>query len=325
MDTNALLGPFCQMLDAIATPEAVRAIERGSSAAPMWDEFVASGFLDALVAEADGGAGLHLAEVGPLWQALGRYAVPLPVAETMVARAMIAAAGAQIPDGAIAFATSGAGAEALVPFGRTARHVMIDRGDNLVLAQATPERMRETGVFADTDAWMTFGDIATEQTMARPTDGLRPVAALIRAALIAGAAARLLEMSVGYANERVQFGKPIGRQQALQQNLAVMAEDAVSSRIAVELACAGGLLLNPVAAATAKSIASTAAPRIANTAHAVHGAIGISEEHDLQLFTRRLHGWRLADGSETYWNRRIGALRLAATMNSVDWARSLVA
>ena len=60
-----------------------------------------------------------------------------------------------------------------------------------------------------------------------------------------------------------------------------------------------------------------AATRVAATAHAVYGAIGISEEHDLQLFTRRLHEWRLADGSETYWNRLLGAAH--RFQQATDW------
>jgi len=129
---------------------------------------------------------------------------------------------------------------------------------------------------------------------------------------------------VAFANERAQFGKPIGRQQALQQNLAVMAQDAVAVRIAAQMGCAGGLEPNPQAAAVAKVTASTAAGRIAATAHAIHGAIGISEEFDLQLLTRRLHEWRLADGSESYWSAMLGKERLSSCARSVDWVRTAV-
>ena len=68
-----------------------------------------------------------------------------------------------------------------------------------------------------------------------------------------------------------------------------------------------------------------AAARIAATAHAIHGAIGISEDHELQLYSRRLHEWRLADGSETYWNRLLGAARLGDAGRSVDYVREAFA
>ena len=48
---------------------------------------------------------------------------------------------------------------------------------------------------------------------------------------------------------------------------------------------------------------------MAEAAHAVIGAIGISAEHDLQLYTRRLHAMRLAHGSESHWQRVLGALQ----------------
>ena len=155
-----------------------------------------------------------------------------------------------------------------------------------------------------------------------PDDTARAVAnAVLHAAAIAGAADRLLAMTVAHANERVQFGKPVGRQQAVQQQLAVMAEETVAVRLAVELAASAGW---PAAsrAALAKIVASDAAPRIAAVAHAVHGAIGISAEHDLQLYTRRLHAWRAAEGSESVWARHLGARLIASGERPVDFVRT---
>lgn len=145
--------------------------------------------------------------------------------------------------------------------------------------------------------------------------------AVLHAAAIAGAADRLLAMTVAYANERVQFGKPVGRQQAVQQQLAVMAEETVAVRLAAELAASAGWP-DAARAACAKIVASDAAPRIAAVAHAVHGAIGISAEHDLQLYTRRLHAWRVAEGSETLWAQRLGAELIASGERPVDFVRT---
>jgi acyl-CoA dehydrogenase len=146
--------------------------------------------------------------------------------------------------------------------------------------------------------------------------------ALLLAAAISGAADKALEMTAAYAGERTQFGKPIGRQQAIQQQLAVMAEDCVSVRLAVEVAGGEATWPEALRAAAAKAIASAAAPRIANTAHCVHGAIGISAEYDLQLYTRRLHEWRLAGGAEGRWNREIGHAMIASHAPVLDWTRA---
>jgi acyl-CoA dehydrogenase len=306
MDMSELIDPFARLIEDICTPAAIRAIEQGGDSAAMWNAFLESGFLDALVAEEAGGAGLSLSDAAPLIALLGRHAVPLPVGDTMIARALLAMAGIEAPQGPIAIAT-GTGA---VPFAGLATYILSGTPDAPVL---TPARAEPTGVPHDGGAYVNGVD----------GKALRPVAAVLRALLISGAAERVMEMTVAYANERVQFGKPIGKQQAVQQQLSVLAEQAVAARIAAAVGARSGLRPASSAAAIAKHGASVAAGQIAAIAHAVHGAIGISEEYDLQLLTRRLHGWRLADGSEGYWAGILGELRIAdAAQSTADFIRA---
>jgi len=232
------LAPFDILLAGLFPPARVRELDFGADWQGERDEIERSGFLDALVPEERGGAGLSFAEIIPLWMALGSRAAPLEIG-----------------------------------------HAMIDRAE---AGEAFP---------------------------------------LLRAAAMAGAAGRVLAMTADYANQRVQFGKPIGRQQAVQQQLAVMVEQVVAMRLAVELAASGGSGTSEVRMATAKTVTSLYAPAIANTAHAIHGAIGISAEHDLQLFTRRLHAGRLDGGAETFWARHLGRAMLGSTDSALDWMR----
>lgn len=313
---SELLEPFERLLADCFTPAQVRFVEAGGATDAMWHAIASSGFLDALVPETHGGAGLTLADVQPLWQALGYYAAPLPVGETMIGRYLLATIGAAIPDGPVALSTGARGHP--VPYALTAQHILRENDGALLLESGGYEA---TGVRGSSAGVRNGAGEPSLQLGAAPIGELRAFAAILRASMMAGAAARLTEMTASYANERVQFGKPIGRQQALQQNMAMMAEDMVASRIAAQIGCSGTLLPSLAAAATAKSITSRAASRIAATAHAVHGAIGISEEHDLQLYTRRLHEWRLADGSESYWNIVLGEQRLAVPVGSVDFVR----
>lgn len=323
MDMAELLEPFGRMLDAACPPATVRAVEAGQgpsdAAAALWQEIAGSGFLDALVDEAHGGAGLSLGQIEPLIEALGARAVPLPVAETMVARALLARAGVTAPDGPIALASSLAQP---VPSALVAGHALVDTGEALLLCAMADLAPAATGVVHSLAG--RIGAAPQGTGLERPAGGLRPIAAVLRACLIAGAAARLCDMTTDHASQRVQFGKPIGRQQALQQMLAVMAEDMIACRIAAQLGTSQGIDVPLAVAATAKSTASAAAARIAASAHAVHGAIGISEEYDLQLLTRRLHEWRMADGSEGYWTRVLGEARLGASEGSVDFVRRAV-
>jgi alkylation response protein AidB-like acyl-CoA dehydrogenase len=305
MEDMDFLSPFVRLLENHCTPAVVRAIESGGSTQALWAELHDSGYLDALLPESAGGAELSLAQVGPLLQALGGFAVPLPVAETMAARALLARSGIESPAGAIVLATQAG--KAAVPFAKVAHHALIDTGSQLRLVDLAAPRDAGSHQALAADIPADLPGV----TLARPERGLLPLLAVIRACAIAGAGDRLLNMTVAYANERVQFGKPIGRQQAVQQQLAVMAEHVIACRIAAQIGSASGLDPSLFAAATAKQVTSAAAAVIANIAHAVHGAIAISAQCNVQLYSRRLHEWRLTDGSQVYWARVLGSARLA--------------
>jgi alkylation response protein AidB-like acyl-CoA dehydrogenase len=147
------------------------------------------------------------------------------------------------------------------------------------------------------------------------------------AGLLVGAMKRAFELTLDYANQRVQFGKSIGKFQAIQHQLAVMAEQVAAAAMAAQAAfAAGGAGLPPApACAVAKARTSEAAAQVAAIAHAVHGAIGITEEYDLQLVTRRLHEWRVAHGSEAHWHGVLGRQLLASPLpTATDFVRTLL-
>lgn len=145
-------------------------------------------------------------------------------------------------------------------------------------------------------------------------------AAAIHASLIAGAMARSFDLTLQYCNQRAQFGRTLGKFQAVQHQLAEMAELVTAVGMAAEAAFqAAGRMPDLLPAAIAKARASEAAVQVANTAHALHGAIGITAEYDLQLFTRRLHAWRMAHGSESYWHRIVGEQLLASEGSVADF------
>jgi acyl-CoA dehydrogenase len=135
----------------------------------------------------------------------------------------------------------------------------------------------------------------------------RALAATARAAQMAGAMQTLLALSVQYAQERVQFGRPIGKFQAVQQNLAVLAGQAAAATAAAEgaIEAAGRDLSSPLIAA-AKIRCGEAAGIGAAIAHQVHGAIGFTQEHSLHHSTRRLWSWRDEFGNEAEWSRALG-------------------
>jgi acyl-CoA dehydrogenase len=151
-----------------------------------------------------------------------------------------------------------------------------------------------------------------------PPDVLLFGGAMLRSAQIAGALQGALELTRCYATQRVQFGRPIGSFQAIQHQIAVMAEHTASALIGAEAAfAAAGSTLPDFPIMAAKVCAGEAASVGAAIAHAVHGAIGFTYEHSLHLMTRRLWSWRSEYGSQSYWAQRLGTLVCASGASSL--------
>lgn len=149
-----------------------------------------------------------------------------------------------------------------------------------------------------------FGTPAPEGSATRDT-------ALLTVAAMTGAMARVMEIAVDYANTRQQFGRPLGKFQALQHLLA----EAASELALTEAALAAALEAEDGGALswlTAKAQAGRAATFIAAAAHQVMGAIGFTEEHPLHHYTRRLWQWRDENGRQADCEAALGRAALAA-------------
>ncbi|MDM0025538.1 acyl-CoA dehydrogenase family protein [Variovorax saccharolyticus] len=317
---------FTEAIESIladqCTPAAIRAIENGGPATTLWSALADAGFLELMAAESAGGAALDLEAVFPICVSFGRHALPVPAAQSIAARVLLR--DAPVPAGMITLAAhcrrepDGAVSAANVAFGRNADFVLGNLDGRLLLLDAARAERSPTGVRGSLCATMRWHRDEVAAPMGEHGDQLRAFSAALHAAAIAGAMERLFTMTLGYCNDRAQFGKPIGKFQAVQHQLSVMAEHVACAGVAAELAFpAGAKLPRLLAAATAKSRTSASVPLVAATAHALHGAIGVTEEYDLQLYSRRLHEWRMADGSEAWWNRIVGEAMLGASGRSV--------
>ena len=321
-----------QILDTHCTPAAVRAIEAGASARPLAAALEEAGFFALLAPEDAGGGGAGWEDFYTVVTLCGARAVPIPLPQTLAARLLVDDVQT-LPAGLLTFAPAllheadGALRTDHVPCGRVADHVIAAQADTLLLlATADAEQMPGAvhGSLAVSLRWNAGSGRVLQGPIA--AQHLLPLGALLHAALIAGAAGKAFDLTMAYANERSQFGKPIGKFQAIQHQLSLMAEHVAAARMAAQSAFQAG---TPVplwtACAVAKSRASEAAQLVAGIAHAVHGAIGITQEYDLQLYTRRLHEWRMQHGSEPYWNRLLGRHWLdCGGPLACDFARALL-
>lgn len=300
-----------QLLADQCTPHLIRDIESGQPAAALWRQIEESGFADALLSETEGGAGLSLPDVFPLFELCGSYAVPVPLAETMLARALLADAGVERPPGSITFAQTAKSADGrirceLVPCGRVADWALVARGsDCLLLPVAEAESL--PAVFP-LDAGLRWTAEAAQSAQRIPGEhDLQAMHGCIHAALLAGALTNVFIRTLQYANDRSQFGRPIGKFQAIQHQLSVISEHTFAARMAAQIGChATGRVPDRLRVAVAKARTSEAALEVASLSHSIHGAIGFTEEFDLQLLTRRLHAWRQSAGSESYWHTVLG-------------------
>ncbi|WP_325620415.1 acyl-CoA dehydrogenase family protein [Paraburkholderia sp.] len=313
MEENTMDDMLTESAQAVlaqcCTPQVVRSVEAArdrSAGRELWDQLDALGFLDALVPEEKGGSGLRLAATTGALFAFGSHALPLPAAHTMIARELLARAGIEAPRGPIALALANASRHgtAFVPYGLVAEAMIVETTDGASLVSLADAEVRGHG--ESLDATVTYPSRAS-RSLPATVRGVGELGALATAATMAGAMQRVFDMTLAYVNDRQQFGRSLGKFQAVQQQLSVLAEHVAATRVAAQLGCAGHRTSKQrVAAAIAKARASRAAPLVANGAHALVGAMGITAEFDLQLYTRRLHAQRFQYGSESYWDDVVG-------------------
>ena len=288
-------------------------------AADLWRRLDEQGLPLACAPEAAGGSALGWSAVRGLIEACGEYGLPVALPEMLAAHLLARAAGLGLPAGRrVTLALARRDGDQLVAdavAGATEAHdVLVELDGRLLLLEIAPAaatQRRNTAGEPRTGLRWAGAERLLQDSVASAQELLLAGAA-IRCAQIAGAARRVVDMSVGYANDRVQFGRPIGKFQAVQQQLAVAAEWSAMAAMAARLALADpGLELPHGRVAAAREVACSAAEQVCGVAHAVHGAIGVTAEYDLQLFTRRLKGWAAEFGSSRYWASRLGREVLA--------------
>jgi acyl-CoA dehydrogenase len=325
---NEIAEAFDRLLSEQCPPATVSKIEEGQPAEPLWSNLEETGFLDAMVNEQHGGSGLGLADVSELVRLTGRHVLPLPLGETVIARGLMSSKGLRPSSGPIAIAGRLHRASTFLHCdmaiaGVHAQWVLADFDGESRLLRAGEMGSSPLGSLAPAMRW------SERQWREAPSLGtqldLTAIHALVRALQLSGAMAAVLDRSLTYANERQQFGRPIGKFQAIQHDLAVMAEHVYAARMSSEIAARqDGLRFDRLKIAVAKARSSEAAVEVAALAHSVHGAIGFSKEYPLQLWTRRLHVWRQAAGSEAFWHDVLGARLLEEKVGpSLDLLRTL--
>ena len=134
------------------------------------------------------------------------------------------------------------------------------------------------------------------------------------AAEMCGSAHQVLDMTVAYAKIRIAFGKPIGSYQGVKHQAAdmlVVIENAKSLTYYAAWAFDQNLDEAPLAVSMAKAAASDMVRKVAGTGIQLHGGIGMTWEHDLQLYFKRAKASEVAFGDATWHRERVARLLTA--------------
>ncbi|MCC6925148.1 acyl-CoA dehydrogenase family protein [Novosphingobium sp.] len=287
----------------------------------LWAEVEEMGLPLALLTEDQGGFGLSFAEAGEALRLLGRHAMPLPVAETMAANQLLANAGLPLAEGPAGLArgdhlsvTQGSlkGTIERIAWGEQLDCLALAVGDCLYRVPRSGWSVVEAGSALNFHPRPALAiDWTIDAEAALPYCPLA-AGATVRAYQIAGALEACLDLTLEHTATRVQFGKPLQKNQVVQHELAKLAGELACATAAADLA--GEALargdLNGVAAGSLR--AREAAGNGAAIATQMHGAIGFTREHRLHLYTTSLWTWRDEFGGQVMWAKLLGRAALAA-------------
>jgi acyl-CoA dehydrogenase len=346
-DTELLEATLERVFSHHGTPEARQRAEASGWMPSLWDALHGNGLTSIGTPESAGGAGGTAHDAAAVLRLAGKHAAALPLAETsgLLGGWMVAAAGLSLPEGPFTVPLPRAGDSLRLDGGMvtgTLARVPWSAQVGAVVAVALSDDGPVVVVLDPRDAVRTPGhDLAGQPRDQLVFDAARVPAerigaapaglqeelvlrgALCRTLLMAGALETVATLTVAYTGERQQFGRPIGKFQAVAQRLARLASEAEAVSLAAEVALRRLVVAGSDArfeVAAAKATAGRAASEVTAASHQIHGAIGMSQEYQLHHFTRRLWTWRQEWGSETYWSYVLGQDVAAAGPDAL-WPR----
>lgn len=320
----------------LADPQEINNDKKNSWQAPLWQALSEAGLPLSWVPDELGGSGASPADGFALLNAAGRFAVAVPLAETMLAGWLLAQAKIASPEGEMTVLPASprnritmdadgslSGRARGVPFAQAAKHfaVLAHGKDSVSIALVDASKGRiesRLNVGYDHSDTVTLDKVQPVAIKAAPKGvdqtTLMLMGGVARSLQIAGALESMLDISVRYSNERVAFEKKISKFQAVQHNLARLAGESAAALAAATSAAdaiANAKVFNDevyLEAASAKIRCAEAAEKGGSIAHQVHGAIGFTIEHILHRYSLRALAWRDDFGSESYWAVELGKL-----------------
>ena len=243
-----------RLFTELCTKDLLEKADAGEWPEELWTAVVENGLSQPLLPEEKGGVGAGWEAAYVILHASGRYAAPIPLAETVLAGWLLDQAGMDVPNGilsivpdvhGVSLSASGevAGDALNVPWAARADYLVgLARQDGGLVIYLVPKGAFTTtadqNIARDPRDAVQFSGAA--KLAAAPAsfnaETLRLYGAMVRSAQMAGALERILEDTLEYTGDRTQFGKPIGKFQVIQQNLAMTAAEIAAAEAALAAA-----------------------------------------------------------------------------------------
>ena len=313
-----------RLLTDLCTPEVVDRSESGTFAENLWQVLTETGLTAAGIGVEAGGSGGDLEDSLLVIREAARFAAPVPLAEHFIAGLLLSEQGQSIESGPVTIASgkfiisdglSLSGTADDVAFARWCTQVvLVAQGpDGLKLCRVPAsdfDMVQKNSVAGEPrDAISVNTKVAAESAFSvdsQTPERINLMGAALRALMMSGALESVLEMTVQYSLERSQFGRPISKFQAIQQQLAILAGEVAACQMAGHSVVEAFSTLGELDIAIGKARIGEAVSICTDIAHQVHGAMGYTLEHSLNHRTRRLWSWREEYGNEREWQKLVG-------------------
>jgi len=299
-----------------------------SWAAEGWAAIEDIGLLRALVGTSNG-LGLAPQDALRIVTLAGQHALPLPIAETMIANHTLMTVGLPLAAGPAAIVPDGttltqegsnwriAGTAIRVPWGRDVTTLVIQTGDCIVRLtngwKVISKTVNSAGMVRDTltiDATASAADVALAKG-----PGLLLGGATIRTLQMAGAVSRMVDLTATHVRERLPFGRTAAKLPSIEHRLARAAEQAAAVLTAADMAVDAWSAIpdvRPLPISAARVRAGDAVREAVTICQQVHSAIGSTQSEPMHPYAAALLGWRDEYGGDVYWSRILGQAALAA-------------
>jgi len=276
-----------------------------------WQKLAEQGWLGIVYPEEEGGSGLGLVDLVVLMEEMGRAVMPGPFLSTvLLGGAAIGEAGTQAQRRQ--WLTQIAAGKAKAALAWTEPNLRWDAaGITLRVLSTIDETRKLCEVRLDNVSLPAAALLGEKHAGWAPLSRVVARATVALAAEMCGGAQQVLDMTVAYAKIRIAFGKPIGSYQGVKHQAAdmlVAIENAKSLTYYAAWAVDQRFEEAPIAVSMAKAAASDMARKVAGTGIQLHGGIGMTWEHDLQLYFKRAKASEVAFGDATWHRERVAQL-----------------